>query len=99
MKTDDLVRQAQDAAAAGELQKAIDLLTQALDERPSFYAYNERARIRLEQGDEAGALADCQAGLQLDPENSDLIWLQAELQKAPGDRFSGDAAEPPSANK
>lgn len=90
---------AQQALATGDTGKAMELLTASIEARPGPWAYYVRAKLYAEAADDANALADCGAGLELDPENSDLKWLRDEIKKPPGQRFQGKNAEPPRANK
>ena len=99
VEADALVLEAQRAATQGDQAKAIELLDRSIEINPSFYAHSARAKIYLEQGDAAAALADCEAGLKIEPLDSDLLWLKGEAEKPEADRFQGDAAEPPSSYK
>lgn len=86
---------ASEAITAGDKEKAMTELTAVIDSSPNGWAYFERARLHLEQGKEAEATADCQAGLALEPDNSQLKWLTAELKKPAAQRFKGRFAKPP----
>ena len=56
--------------------------------------------VRLRQlGDDALALEDCQSGLALQPDDADLMWLQAELRKPAAERFQGAFKQPPSSKR
>jgi tetratricopeptide (TPR) repeat protein len=57
--------------ARADLDKAISL-------KPSSTAYRIRAELRLEQDDNAGALADLNEGLRLDPQDADSYAVRAE---------------------
>lgn len=70
-------------------------LTAAADTSPNGWVYFERARLQLDQGKEQEAAADCQKGLELEPDNSQLKWLTAELKKPAAQRFKGRFANPP----
>ena len=56
--------------ARPDLDKAVSL-------RPSSTAYRIRAELRLEQDDNAGALADVNEGLRLDPQDADCYAVRA----------------------
>jgi tetratricopeptide (TPR) repeat protein len=96
---DAIVLEAQEAVAVGDQAKALELLSRSIEINPSYYAYSARAKIYLDQGDAAAALADCEAGLALFPAHADLLWLQGEAKKPADDRFQGENAEPPSSFK
>lgn len=98
-KSDALYHAAAEAQQQGDHPKALDLFSQAIATRPSGYAYLGRAKLYLEMKDEANANRDVEAGLQLDPEHRDLIWLRDQLKKPEKQRFKGSAAQPPSASK
>jgi len=61
--------------------KCVELMTQVIEQRPMHAAYFHRAWIYAEQGYIQQAQADVTAGLELEPENSDLLWLDGELKK------------------
>jgi hypothetical protein len=60
---------------------AIDLLTQSIEERPSYNVYFHRGWLFALQGKDAEAKADVKSGLELEPESRDLKWLDGELRK------------------
>jgi Tfp pilus assembly protein PilF len=66
--------------------RALQLLTESIEVRPSYNAYFHRAWIHALQGRDEQAQADLQAGLELEPENRDLKWLEGELKKPAGQR-------------
>jgi Tfp pilus assembly protein PilF len=66
--------------------QALELLTESIDARPSYNAYFHRAWIHALQGNDEQAQADLRAGLELEPENRDLKWLEGELKKPAGQR-------------
>ena len=51
------------------------------------------------QGKDREALADCEAGMKLEPENSDLKWLVGQIKKPLAQRFKGRDQSPPSSYK
>jgi tetratricopeptide (TPR) repeat protein len=90
---------AQQAMAEGDKEKAKELLTNSIAARPDPWAYFQRAQLYADEGEDQAARADCQAGLELDPENTNLQWLAGELKKPKGNRFQGEFAEPPMTRK
>ena len=91
--------EAQQALANGDKAAAMELLTASIEAKPNGWAYLERAKLYLEQGDDASAIADCDAGLAEQPDNADLKWLRDEAQKPAAERFKGRFAKPPSDGK
>lgn len=98
-ESSDYFVQAQAAIAEGDKAKGLELLSKSIESKPYVFAYFQRARIYVEQGKDAEALADCEAGLKLDPENADLKWLRDELKKPKEKRFQGKFKNPPQAVK
>jgi tetratricopeptide (TPR) repeat protein len=98
-KEDELYREAQVAISEGKTDEAIDKLTQSLEVKPTFYSYFSRALVYARQGKDREALADCEAGMKLEPENSDLKWLVGQIKKPPAQRFKGRDQSPPSSSK
>jgi hypothetical protein len=90
---------ARDFLAAGEKDKALVALDASIASEPTTWAFLERAKLHADLGDGAAALADCQAGLKLDPQDADLLWLAGELAKPPAGRFQGKFQRPPSMNR
>ena len=90
---------AQQALADGDTAKAMEELNASIEGRPNAWAYYQRAKLHSDAGDEAAAMADCETGLGLDPEHSNLQWLRGELKKPAGQRFKGKYANPPSLSK
>jgi hypothetical protein len=95
----DYFVQAQSAIAGGDTAKALELLSLSIESKPYHFAYFQRARIYVDQGKDAEALADCEAGLALVPDNADLKWLRDELKKPKPKRFQGKFKNPPQAVK
>ncbi len=91
--------EAKQALGDGNNEKAIELLSTSIAARPDPWALWERAKIYAENGADDDAKDDIKAGLDLDPEHADLLWLQNEMKKRPTSRFKGRSSEPPSANK
>ncbi len=88
--------QAQAAVEAGNTAEAKQCLTKSIELKPTAYVLYHRATLRLQEGDAAGAIADCQQGLQIEPEHGDLKWLVQEARKGATGRFRGKSAHPPS---
>lgn len=91
--------EARSAIAAGDTTKAMELLDLSITARPDTWSYYERARLHAENGDDAAAAADIAAGLELDEEHAELLWLQKQLKKSKKSRFKGSAGQPPSISK
>ena len=47
----------------------------SLDITPSVWAYMERGKLNLQNGDQQAALADCQTALAISTEDRDVLWL------------------------
>jgi tetratricopeptide (TPR) repeat protein len=90
---------AQEHFEAGETEKALELVSASLEREPSTWAYFLRAQIYLKLGDESKALADCDAGLRVDPGDAKLTWLKGELAKPAAARFQGAFKNPPAADR
>lgn len=65
-------------ATFGEKQKAMAAFDAALSIRPAAYVYLNRAQIRP-SSDEAGRLADIEAALKLEPDNTDVLAMKAVM--------------------
>ena len=74
--------------------KAVTLLNESIDARPSYNAYFHRAWIFALQGEDDKAGDDLRAGLELEPESRDLKWLEGELKK-PADQRKLDMPPAP----
>jgi Flp pilus assembly protein TadD len=65
--------------AHGDLDGAIRAYTRSIEvSRPNTALYYLRGIARLENGDDAGAIADFDAGLILEPDNETLKSLRAQ---------------------
>ena len=73
--------EARKAIDEGDNTKAIELLDASIAARPDSWSYYERAKLHAGNGDDDLAKEDIAAGLELDPEHSDLLWLQKQLKK------------------
>lgn len=91
--------EAKAAIENGDTETAISLLTESIDLRPDPWAYYERGRLYAEEGEDDAANEDIAAGLEMDPEHSDLLWLQKQVKKPKQSRFKGRAGTPPQASK
>jgi tetratricopeptide (TPR) repeat protein len=98
-KEDQLYIEAQVALSEGKRDEALDKYTQSLEVKPTFYSYFARGWLYAREGKDREALADCEAGLKLEPENSDLKWLLGQIKKPPAQRFKGRDQSPPSSSK
>ena len=87
------------AIAEGDNEAALRELTASIEEKPSAWAYFQRAKVFLDDGKEKEAAEDCVKGLESDPKHRDLKWLQGELKKPAAKRFKGRFKNPPSAGK
>ncbi len=83
-------------ARPNDKDKCVELMTEVIEKRPMDAAYFHRAWIYAEQGKIEEAKADVAAGLKLQPESTDLKWLEGELNK-PASRRSLEM--PPSTTK
>jgi tetratricopeptide (TPR) repeat protein len=91
--------EAQKLLAAGEKDKAMEAVNASIADDPSTWALFLRAKLHLEQGDEAAALKDCETGLQIEPGDANLAWLKGELAKPAAARFQGNFKNPPTVNR
>lgn len=95
----DIHREAIQAAADNDHHTAVELLTEALESHQDARTYYDRAQSYLQIGDTEAALADCESGLALEPEDADLLWLKEEASKPRSKRFQGKNALPPSTDR
>ena len=91
--------EAQEALRQGDTTKAIAAFTASIESKPNAWAYMERAKLYAAAGQDQQALEDAQKAVELEPENSDTVWLVGELKKPAAQRFKGVFAVPPSARK
>ena len=98
-EADQALVDARAAIASGDQAKAIELLEVSISLKPDTWSYYERARLLAENGDDDAAREDIDAGLELDPEHAELLWLQKQIKKPKRSRFKGSAGTPPSASK
>lgn len=77
---------AQKAFDAGQPQAALESLNGSIAKRPEPWSYLLRAKVHLKMGNDDAARQDCDAGLQLEPEHTDLKWLKEQLAKPPAAR-------------
>lgn len=93
--SDSLYLDAQQHYAKGQKDEALAKLDSSIEAGPTAWAYFLRGRIRAQAGNDAAALADCEEGLKLDPDDTKLAWLKGELAKPQQARFQGAFKEPP----
>ena len=85
---------ADEALANGNTELAIEKFSDALEASPDVSTYYQRGRLYAELGRDAEAESDCALGLELDPNNEELLWLRKQLKLPPQQRFSNDALPP-----
>lgn len=61
--------------------KALELLNESIDAKPTFNAHFHRAWLYALKGTDDKANEDIKAGLALEPESTDLKWLEGEMKK------------------
>ena len=72
---DDMMVQAASLVSAGDLRRAEEVYSDAIDRLPGFSeAWNRRATVRYYLGDHDGSLADIEATLRLEPRHFGAIW-------------------------
>lgn len=91
--------EAKKAIQYGDTATAITWLDKAIEAEPDTWPYYERAKLHAENGDDELAKADIVAGLEIDSEHSDLLWLQKQMKKSKASRFKGKSGQPPQASK
>lgn len=91
--------QASESIAKGDQAGALTALDASLAAQPTLWAYRERAKLKADAGDDAAALADCEAALALAPGDVDILWLKGEFTKPKAQRFQGQFKNPPSSNR
>jgi tetratricopeptide (TPR) repeat protein len=95
----DALLQAERLLLHGMLDQAEELYRRTAQQDPrNAIAVVGLARVSLERGDEAGALAHARAALAIDPENSTAIRLELRLTEVLAARAAdGQSAEDPPA--
>lgn len=81
--------EASQALKAGDKEAAMQHLNRSIEAKPYVWAYVERAKLHGEKGNDDAARADVQAGLELEPNSSELKWVEEELKKPVQQRFKG----------
>ncbi len=98
-QSNDLFLEAKASLAAGDNAKALDLLNQSITVEPALWSYRERAKLHSQMGNDQAGLDDCEAALQLAPDDPDTLWLKAEFAKPAAQRFQGNFKAAPSSNR
>ena len=90
-KSAEFIVEAREALEAGDQAKALQALDSSIDAEPTVWGYALRAKLYAETGRDTDAAADCEAGLQIDPSNQELMWIKAELEKPAAKRFKTES--------
>ena len=89
-----------EALEKGDNATALKEFDAAIASEPTAYIFLERAKLKHTLADDAGAIADCEEAIKLDPEHSaDAKWYLDELKKPKAKQFQGTDAAPPSSGK
>lgn len=91
--------EAREAIAAGNDEAALAALNDSLESQPMVWAYYERAKLKLKSGDEIAARADCDAALEIAPNDPEVKWFKGELAKPADKRFQGQFKHAPSSRR
>jgi tetratricopeptide (TPR) repeat protein len=83
----------------GQKDEALAALNASIEEKPTYWALRDRARLLAERGEDDAARKDCEAALEISPEDADILWIKGELAKPKAQRFQGKLKEPPSSNR
>ena len=83
----------------GQLEEALAALNDSIENGPTFWALRDRAKLYAERGQDEAAKKDCEAALELTPEDADVLWIKKELSKPVAQRFQGAAKSAPSSNR
>jgi tetratricopeptide (TPR) repeat protein len=83
----------------GQKEEALVALNASIKEKPTFWALRDRARLHAERGEDEAAREDCEAALEISPDDVDIAWIKGELAKPKEKRFQGQFKEPPSSNR
>ena len=87
------------AIAEGDNETALRELAASIEQKPTAWAYYQKAKVLLDDGKESEAIEDCEQGLKINPDHQDLKWFAGELKKPVKRRFKGRFKNPPSAGK
>lgn len=98
-EANDLFLKAKASLASGDTASALASLDQSIAVEPALWSYHDRAKLRAQLGDDKGALADCEAALELDPQDPDAAWIKSELAKPAAARFRGKFKSSPSSKR
>lgn len=94
-----LYAQAIQASLDGNGSRAVELLTTLIAANPRPAYFLAAGIERLKAGDAEGAAGDARAGLDVDPDDEDLRWLEGMAKKlAAGGPIPADPS-PPSSQK
>lgn len=83
----------------GDTEVALQEFNKSIELNPDAWAFYYRAKLHADKNEDEKATADCEAGLELDPNHAELKWLQVELKKSPEQRFKGRNASAPQSAK
>jgi tetratricopeptide (TPR) repeat protein len=83
----------------GQKDEALAALNASIEDKPTFWALRDRARLFAERGEDEAARKDCEAALEISPEDVDIKWIQGELAKPKDQRFQGALKDPPSSKR
>lgn len=95
----ELLIDARQLASEGQKDQAIEKLNASLEAGQTVWAYRLRAQLLAEQGQDEAALKDCEAALQIFPDDVDALWIKKELTRPLDQRFKGPSKNPPSGKR
>lgn len=95
----ELLIEARQLASEGQTDQAIEKLNASIDAGPTVWAHRLRAQLLAERGEDEAALQDCEAALELAPDDVDALWIKKELTKPKDQRFQGAFQNPPSSKR
>jgi len=90
---------AMETVNSGDKVEGMKMLTECIENKPTHYAYLERARLYVAENKIPEAKADVNAGLAIDPQHRELLYFAAELEKPEGQRFKVPMSELPQSVK
>jgi tetratricopeptide (TPR) repeat protein len=83
----------------GQKEEALAALNDSIEDKPTYWALRDRARILAERGEDEAAQKDCEAALEISPDDVDILWIKGELAKPKPQRFQGQFKDPPSSRR